>query len=471
MRNIKILSFLIIILIFSSCNEGLKVNNNLKPSGVWKQIGYGNIIDLNDSIIKVYDITKQNCNLSKVEEILDFGRIKNYTKDTLIIQHGIDNWKFIKLKKLPELCSKTIKVNNDPKHNFQSFWDTFNEHYSSFEIKGINWKAVYDKYEPTVSKKTTNVELYAIFQEMIALLNDGHVKMEMPEIIKEDYEKQITKKEKKYSKLEEFQLNKEIAEFYVDSLRNYNAGTVRYGIINKNVGYLQINAMFALADYNLPQDLDFRSFWGKYWEKADNIPDEIKRENEVAGINAVLDVIIQELSGVESYILDLRFNNGGKDGVALAILNHFATTEKVLFTKKARLEDEFTKKQEIAVVPSEHNFTGNVYLLTSNNTASASEILVLGSLELPNFVKIGSQTIGEFSSTLDKTLPNGWEYEFSNEVYQDLEGNSYENIGISPDYGIMYSNNRFTLLDQLTKDLKNKKDRAIDLALKLEKEK
>ncbi len=469
MRNIKILSILTLFLIFSSCNEKV-LNKKSKPDGIWKQIGYGNIIELKDSVISVYNISKQDCNLSFEEHILNFGKIKNYSKDTLTIQHGIDDWQFTRLEKLPNLCKTSNELNNDPKHNFQVFWDTFNEHYASFDIKNINWNEVYKKYEPKVNENTTDLELYTIFKEMTGLLNDEHVKMEVPEKIERDYKNQTGNQEARYSKLDEFNLNKEIAEFYVDSLRNYNSGIVRYGLINNNIGYVQINSMLMLADYDLQKDLDLRNFFGQYWEKAKNRKDELQRQDEVDGINGILTSIIKELDGAKSYILDLRFNGGGKDGVAMAILNHFSVDEKVSFTKKARIEKGFSIPQKIKIIPSKNHFNGNVYLLTSHLTASASEVLVLASLDNSNFKRIGSTTEGIFSSTLDKKLPNGWKYELSNEVYQDLNGRNYENIGISADYQMEYSKNKDDFLDQLSNDLKNKKDRAIELVIKLEKE-
>jgi carboxyl-terminal processing protease len=469
-KNIKILLIFTLLFVFCSCNYKIS-SEKPKPDGIWKQIGYGNIIELNDTLISVYNISKQDCNLSFKEHILDFGKVKNYSKDTLIIQHGNDDWLFTRLEKLPNLCKTTSELNNDPKINFQVFWDTFNEHYASFDIKDINWHEVYKKYEPKVNDNTTDLELYTIFREMIAILNDGHVKMEVPEKIENEYKNQIEEQDEKYSKLDEFNLNKQIAELYVDSLRNYNAGMVRYGLINNNnIGYIQINSMLMLADYGLEKDLDLRNFYGQYWEKAENRKDELQRQDEVDGINKILNLIIKELPQAKSYILDLRFNGGGKDAVALDILNHFSDKEKLAYTKKARIEKGFANPQKFKIIPSENHFNGNVYLLTSHLTASASEILVLASLANSNFKRIGSTTEGIFSSTLDKELPNGWEYELSNEVYQDLKDKNYENLGISADYQLEYSTNKDIFLDQLSADLKNKKDTAIELAIELEKE-
>jgi len=271
--------------------------------------------------------------------------------------------------------------------------------------------------------------------------------------------------------LDEFELNKNIAELYVENLKNYNAGMVRYGTIDENTGYIQINAMLYLADYNIEKNLDLRNFTIQYSEVASSRKDEIQRQDEVNGINNLLDTILTELEEVKSYVIDLRFNIGGKDGAALAILNHFSEKKHFAFTKKAQLGKGYTVPQKISVNPSRKKFTGNVYFLTSNKTASAAEILILASLSNSNITRIGSTTQGIFSSTLDKKLPNGWEYELSNEVYQDLNEKNYENIGIAPDYSLEYPKEKDSFFDRLFNELNTGKDEAIELALNLEKEK
>ena len=83
----------------------------------------------------------------------------------------------------------------------------------------------------------------------------------------------------------------------------------------------------------------------------------------------------------------------------------------------------------------------------------------------PNIKRIGSNTEGIFSSTLDKKLPNGWAYEFSNEVYTDLEGNNYENRGIPADYKINYPLNKEEFIDELYQQIELEKDEAIELII------
>ena len=73
--------------------------------------------------------------------------------------------------------------------------------------------------------------------------------------------------------------------------------------------------------------------------------------------------------------------------------------------------------------------------------------------------RIGSSTTGALSTTLDKTLPNGWVFSISNEVYMDNQGNQYENIGVPVDYELNYSRDRQTffrtVLDDLEVDKQN----------------
>ncbi|MEM9326318.1 MAG: S41 family peptidase [Bacteroidota bacterium] len=457
-----------VLLVICACTDQDRAQEKATPEGLWQQVGYGRFIEVRDLKVQIYDMTSRYCQSSEERDLLDFGEVKRFTKDTLVIQHGIDQWAFTRLERLPEFCPVNGQASSDPELNFQTFWDTFNEHYASFELKGVDWEEVLRKYKPRVSMETTDEELYAILRQMTDLLDDGHVQIDAPARIREEYEQQEATEASRYSKLDEWRLNREIAELYVDTLRNYNAGMIRYGRVGSDIGYVQINSMLMQADYGLPAGLSLRDFYGQYWAAAANSKNEIQRQEEVAGVNMALDRVLRELQGMESWVVDLRFNGGGKDGVAMAIMNHFSGIEKVACTKKAKWKEGFTPKQQIRIIPSRVHFDGKVYLLTSHLTASASELLVLASLADPNFTRIGSSTEGIFSSTLDKTLPNGWDYELSNEVYEDLNGTSYEGTGIIPDHVLDYPRDRDHLFDRLFRGVEQGRDAAIEKALRLE---
>jgi len=183
-------------------------------------------------------------------------------------------------------------------------------------------------------------------------------------------------------------------------------------------------------------------------------------EDILQGTNYIMDSIVLDLKTVKNCIIDLRFNGGGHDQVALEIMNHFSPSETTVFTKKARLGNGYTPKQKIKLKPAEQVYHGDIFILTSYQTASAAEIMVLSSLEFPNIKKVGSNTRGIFSDKLIKKLPIGWEYSLSNEIYESMGDVSYENVGISPDYEVDY------ISDHSESEMMVK-DSAIELILEL----
>ncbi len=470
----------IILLLGTACSVKKEIAKSdshsemMNADGIWQQEGYSRIIELKDTTISVYDICEIHCSLSFSEHVLDFGEVVEVNKNTLIIKHGIDRWVYKKMDKLPEVC--TIEIAdakaNDVQYNFEVFWHTFNENYCAFDVKGIDWQEVYRTQKAKLNANTTELELYLIFEEMIELLNDGHVKMGVPSELVEAYQahkESINKKPSPYSFLHELELGEQIATIYLDSVRQGNAGMVRWGMINKDIGYVQVNGMIFQANYGIPEDVPFPEFYNNYGSHMETRKDEPQRSDEEAGMKKRMDKIITELADAKSFILDIRFNGGGKDAVAMDILNHFCEEEKLVATKKASQGGQILNKQDIRTQPSRKRFEGDVYLITSHRTASAAELLTLGSLALDNFTRIGSRTEGIFSSTLDKVLPNGWDYEFSNEIYNDLAGNNYENRGIEPDHAIGYARDKDKFIANLYEELKLGKDAAIEKVLLLKR--
>ena len=77
-------------------------------------------------------------------------------------------------------CGKSI-VGGDhdlsPEHNFEILWREFNDFYALFEIKNVDWDALYSDHRPFVTAQTTQQELFAICALMLEYLNDRHVSL------------------------------------------------------------------------------------------------------------------------------------------------------------------------------------------------------------------------------------------------------------------------------------------------------
>ena len=162
-------------------------------------------------------------------------------------------------------------------------------------------------------------------------------------------------------------------------------------------------------------------------------------------VNAILDNVFIDFTDKTHLVIDLRANGGGSDAVAAAIASRFYDDRRLAFSKKARFEDSFTPVQEVYLQPVEqHNFLGSLIILTSSFSASATENFLLAMLARENHIRIGQTSTSIHSDTLMKSLPNGWKFSLSNEVFMAPSGNIYEGIGVAPDIEI----ETFTLASQ-----------------------
>ncbi|WP_281954438.1 S41 family peptidase, partial [Pseudophaeobacter arcticus] len=186
---------------------------------------------------------------------------------------------------------------------------------------------------------------------------------------------------------------------------------VQYGLARPDVGYI---ALISVAGYS--------------HGKEDYLFEDIEE------IETILDTALVEFAqaGVTAVIVDLSLNFGGYDEAALVIASRFAAAPVVAFSEyPADAQNPAVVQRR--VMPSQRpSYTGPLYLVTSNMTVSAAEILTMALRALPQTVHVGSPTRGALSDVLEKELPNGWQVNLSNEVYADHEGILWEGRGIAP---------------------------------------
>ncbi|MBL4604235.1 MAG: hypothetical protein JKY02_00780 [Flavobacteriaceae bacterium] len=119
---------------------------------------------------------------------------------------------------------------------------------------------------------------------------------------------------------------------------------------------------------------------------------------------------------------------------------------------------------------SEQPYEKPIYLLTSQQSASATDFMTLASLEMKNIKRIGSHTNGALSDALGKKLPNGWFFSISNEEYFDNNDICYESIGIPVNYDLNYPSDRQTFFRSVANDLKKDKQDVLNAIEKLRTE-
>lgn len=424
---------------FQSC---LEQKENLTVDGVWIQEGYGRILTIKDSVYNYYNTTENSC-LPLIENgvLKDRFHLIEIKENNLVLNPGgIVNYSFKRIDTLPKECESQNKtLDHSPQNNFNVLWNTFNSHYAFFNERGIDWNEIKEQSDSRLKSIKSDKQLYDYFTDIFKPFNDGHIKLDVPDSL-------ITSKnfirDSKNIKTKNEVLN-DILSNYVSDVESYNKGTVQWGILNgENTGYLVITDMNNFSNYVSDTNLSTSQFWDEYDNILETKSGLEQLNDELKGVEYVMQKILNDFSKTETMVIDLRFNGGGYETVALKILSYLVNEPKHILSIKAKNEDAYTEEQKYILYPSKMNYKGKVSILTSHNTASAAEIFVLGAKAYSQIKSFGSSTNGVFSEILWKNLPNGWEFSLSNEIYSDPNGNTYETTGIPADYEIDYSISR-----------------------------
>lgn len=291
-------------------------------------------------------------------------------------------------------CDKVFiaDVESTPKANFDAFWLDVDRNYSYLAAKNIDWDAVYEEYESQITENTTDQELFNILDQLVQLLEDGHVNIWTP-FASSIYD--VTAGHP--TNANTHALNYIVNQFTTPAL---TYGTIRD---QPEIGYIQIE-----------------SFGGSLLE-----------------FNRIEEVItaFQDKKGI---IIDVRSNGGGSDFNGLTIAGRFADQTRLyrLITFRNGPEwDDFAEWSENYVNPMGNvQYQNPVVLLTNRGCFSACEGFTRMMKAFPNVTVVGDTTAGGSGNPIFRELPNGWEYRLSTwlvaepETFDVLEGK-----GLPPD--------------------------------------
>ncbi|MDA6070314.1 S41 family peptidase [Flavobacterium sp. AC] len=445
--------------------SGFSQQINVVQNSFWLQEGYDRTLTIKDADYAYYNIDNANCKAFVEGNFAGRFSVVSATDSLLVLNPGgIVDYRFRRINKLPALCTETAVKDPSFEKNFKIFWLTFNDNYAFFKERNIKWQQVYKDYLPKVEKVETEQKFAAILREIVQEMNDGHIRLEIPKALNPKVTQTVTKPSK--SKKE---VIADLQQKYAENMKSYNDGVIQWGFLKSSkTGYIIINDMNNFADYVPASEQNSKDFIKKY-ETISTTKVPLKMfEDELNGVEKIMKIILDDLKNTESVVIDLRFNGGGYETVALKLLGHFVSDNKTILSVKAKTRLGFSASQHYNLVPAQNPYRKKVYVLTSHNTASAAEIFTLGTLSYPEIVRIGSPTAGIFSELLWKELPNGWEFSLSNEVYSDSKNKSYESVGIPANYEINYPKERTALYDSFYSS-NGFTDKALEKVFLLEK--
>ena len=405
--------------------------------GVWRSQGYGNILLIEDDWFTLFEETSISCRKLAAGTIEELSR---YYEDLAVSPggqafsahrvSGVARISFRRLKALPSSAAESQRhETKDPEYNFEIFWRTFHEQYALFELKGVDWDQAYHAYCRQINADTSRETLFSIMAAMLRPLKDGHIRLHTPwghysagaqpalykRLIRELEDANDDRELASYLGDLKVWLHDVIHEDYLANRVSHGGNRlVEWGRLNEAIGYLNIRAMAGQS--------------GKTGEPA----------ADLSAIDGVMQRVLADIGELPNLVVDLRSNGGGYDGVALRFAAYLMDRKRLAFTKSARYGNGFTGKQAIHVTPAAETYRGNLFVLTSELTASAAEIFVLSLLQHPRLTLIGEPTHGILSDTLERHLPNGWHLTLSNEIYRAYDGEVYEDVGIPPHIRLHY---------------------------------
>jgi carboxyl-terminal processing protease len=299
----------------------------------------------------------------------------------------------------------------DPEKNFEDLWETFRNRYPFFELRNVDWKKQYDTYRPKVTSETGDDELFDIFCQMLDPLDDGHV--ELTAKASGDRKKRYFSPEKKPRFYQEF-TNQQIKQLFKTTEKTLVANG--FGRPTETEAWMLHYCRSRAFGYIRILELE-----------------DVKKQR----LTAALDKIARDFKDLDGFIIDIRDCPGGDDSTAIQIINRFCDRQRIAFHRKTKIgpgEDDFTPLKTWHLEPQgDAQFTGPIVLLTCDAVFSGGEAFALAIKQLPHVTIMGDRTNGIFSYTLDKKLPNGWEYCLSYQVYFSADMVCYEGKGVPVD--------------------------------------
>lgn len=468
MRILPVAIFMALFLF--ACNDKTPKSNSI--NGIWESIGSGWVLHIQDSTqYSLYDITSVSCLPNREASLVEIQPYLSFANDTLSMVKGVMTYQFTRTEQLPELCenllSEVQKI--DPLYNFEVFAATVKEHYAFMELNNVDWQTIYQQQKRKLSEESSGAELYKVLEETLEIMNDNHAFLEAKDEIyealeqfypEEDVEEELEEPLEEYG---DFQVSNAVAANHMETDMTQDSWLLKWGIMEDNVGYIVVKAMWLYADLTIPEALiEEKGYVDAYVETFHQMDEGSYIEKEVAGVRSLMDLAMNDLKDTRAIVIDQRFNGGGQDAVSFEILKRFNPEKRKVVTTKLKQGSGYGPLQTLYLDASPQPYTQPVYVLTSQQTGSAAEAFAICSMAIPHMQRIGSATQGALSTALEKTLPNGWVFSISNEVYMDTQGNSYENIGVPVDYEIAYPEDRQTFFRSVMNDLEGDKQAILE---------
>ena len=290
-------------------------------------------------------------------------------------------------------CSdKSVEpINTNYTEMFNSFYENFDQNYSYFGYKNINWAEEKKRCEADINNVHNDSEFIDLLLEMVKPLKDVHVWFRSG--------------------------NNFIPSYSPNKFMNWDKSVWELYITNNNWQQQQSN--WGYATFNETPYFAFGAW----------ISDQIKVSD--------FDAALENFKESDKIVIDVRMNGGGNDELALNIAGRFTTQARIVEYYKYRngpQHSDFTELYKRELSPrGTWQFTKPVYVLIGRGCFSSNETFISAMREIPHVTLIGDTTGGSSGNPIIFDLGNGWEYSVPRWIAYTADMQVIEWNGIAPD--------------------------------------
>lgn len=296
-------------------------------------------------------------------------------------------------------CERVLMGDDVPStapNTFDYLWQRLDQQYSMFDVKGVDWRDVYDSLRPRVYGGMSPDSLFAVCATMLRTLNDGHVNL--------------------YAGFDVSRADSLYYRFYTQGGIDVNTMVLNY----LGMGYHSTGGM---AHTSLCDGKVIYIYYGSFGSTIS--VSQFRR-------------IIQSYPQAQGMVLDLRGNGGGSLSNVINILSLMPSHGQQLYSsqiKSGPAHDDFTPLVATYAPDCSADttlFTRPVIVLIDRGCFSATSVFSICTQAYDNILLMGDTTSGGLGLPTMGCLPNGWLYRFPVTRTFALDGNNYEN-GVPPD--------------------------------------